>query len=94
MLARVLVSEPELLLLDEPTAGVDDATVTILFDLLRRLNRESGLTVLMVTHDAERAAACVSRILCLENGSLLELSMEQLNEELLHRHRHTLGGDA
>jgi zinc transport system ATP-binding protein len=88
MLARVLAGEPELLLLDEPTTGVDEETVLALFSLLTRLNRESGLTVMMVTHDTERAASCVSRILCLENGSLLELDKEQLEEELRHKHKH------
>ncbi|MDR1605391.1 MAG: metal ABC transporter ATP-binding protein [Gracilibacteraceae bacterium] len=92
MLARALAGEPALLLLDEPTAGVDEASVTGLFQLLTRRNRESGLTVVMVTHDAERAAACASRVLCLENGSLLELDKTQLEEELRHRHRHPAGG--
>jgi zinc transport system ATP-binding protein len=88
LLARVLVSEPEIMLLDEPTAGVDAETVRALYALLARLNRETGLTVLMVTHDVARAAEVVSRVLCLEEGSLVELGREQLSEELAHRHKH------
>lgn len=88
MLARVLVSGPELLLLDEPTTGVDAQTVETLYALLSRYNREQGVTVVMVTHDMGRAAAHVSRVLCLEESSLVELQPEQVAEELTHRHTH------
>ncbi|MPN13953.1 hypothetical protein SDC9_161279 [bioreactor metagenome] len=46
----------------------------------------------MVTHDTARAAECVSRILCLEEGSLVELEKEQLHEELSHKHKHPIIG--
>ncbi len=88
MLARVLVGEPELLLLDEPTTGVDAQTVEALYALLSRYNRERNITVVMVTHDMGRAAAHVSRALCLEEGSLVELRPEQVAEELTHKHTH------
>ncbi|MDR2132778.1 MAG: ATP-binding cassette domain-containing protein [Clostridiales Family XIII bacterium] len=88
LLARVLVSEPELLLLDEPTNGVDAETVASLLALLSRLNREKGLTIMMVTHDIARAAECVSRVFCLEDGSMVELDKAQLREELSHKHKH------
>jgi zinc transport system ATP-binding protein len=88
LLARVLVSEPELLLLDEPTNGVDAETVESLLSLLTRLNREEALTIAMVTHDIARAAAHVSRVFCLEYGSMVELDREQIDEELSHRHKH------
>lgn len=88
MLARVLVSGPELMVLDEPTTGVDARAVQSLYELLSRLNRESGLTIVMVTHDIGRASGYVSRTLCLEEGSLVELRREQLRDELMHRHKH------
>lgn len=88
MLARVLVSDPEMMLLDEPTTGVDAQTVQSLYALLSRLNRETGLTIMMVTHDIGRAANYVSRILCLEEGSLVELNKAQIHEELSHKHKH------
>jgi zinc transport system ATP-binding protein len=88
LLARVLVNEPELLLLDEPTNGVDAETVASLLLLLSRLNRENGLTIMMVTHDIARAAEYLSRIFCLEDGSLVELDKAQLWEELSHKHKH------
>lgn len=88
MLARALVNAPELLLLDEPTTGVDAQTVDTLFALLGRLNREKGLTILMVTHDLSRAAADAGRVFCLEEGSLVELEQTQVRSELLHKHKH------
>lgn len=91
LLARVLVSAPSLLLLDEPTNGVDENTVELLFALLEQQNKEKGLTILMVTHDAARAARHANRVLCLEEGSLLELQHRQLQEELRHRHKHPGG---
>jgi zinc transport system ATP-binding protein len=88
MLARVLVGAPELMMLDEPTTGVDASTIEALYALLRRLNRENGLTIVMVTHDVARVSEHASRILCLEEGSLVELSRAQVESELEHRHKH------
>jgi len=90
MLARVLVNDPEIMLLDEPTTGVDARTVQSLYELLAQFNRETGLTIVMVTHDISRAANYVSRILCLEEGSLVELSKAQVETELSHRHKHPI----
>lgn len=92
MLARVLVNSPEVMILDEPTTGVDDKTVKSLYDLLAQLNKETGLTIVMVTHDFSRVSDYVSRILCLEEGSLVELGKAQINEERLHRHKHPVIG--
>ncbi|MEL7610790.1 MAG: ABC transporter ATP-binding protein [Bacillota bacterium] len=88
MLARVLAGDPELMLLDEPTSGVDAKTVLSFYELLARLNREQGLTIVLVTHDINRAAGYVSKIFCLEEGSLVELQREQVEEELSHKHKH------
>lgn len=88
MLARVLVNRPEIMLLDEPTTGVDAGTVQSLYELLSYLNREFGLTIVMVTHDIGRAEQYVSRTLCLEEGSMVELDKTQIKEELSHKHKH------
>ena len=88
MLARVLVNNPEVMLLDEPTTGMDAQTVQSLYELLSRFNRETGLTILMVTHDIGRAVNHVSRVLCLEEGSLVELRKTQVEDELAHKHKH------
>ncbi|MDR2357223.1 MAG: metal ABC transporter ATP-binding protein [Oscillospiraceae bacterium] len=93
MLARALVGEPELLLLDEPTSGVDEGASDSIFALLSELGSERGLTVVAVTHDVAMASRYASRALCLEYGSLVELGREQLAEELTHRHRHARPGE-
>lgn len=88
LLARALVNSPELMFLDEPTTGVDSANVYIFYDLLSKLNKEKNLTILMVSHDLARASAYVSRTLCLEEGSLVELNKEEIVHELEHKHKH------
>jgi zinc transport system ATP-binding protein len=93
MLARVLAGQPEALLLDEPTSGVDAKTVDALYELLTRLNREKGMTIVLVTHDVARASRLASRVVCLEEGSLVELPPNQVKEELEHKHKHPGGED-
>ena len=67
--ARALVQSPRILLADEPTGNLDRDTGDKLHALLRRLNEEKGITVVVVTHNERLAAAC-DRILRLENGRL------------------------
>jgi putative ABC transport system ATP-binding protein len=70
-IARALVTDPPLLVADEPTGDLDRESATVILDLLRALVREHGKTIVMVTHDA-KAAAAADRILHLEKGQLLE----------------------
>jgi len=67
--ARALIQSPRALLADEPTGNLDRATGERLHELLRRLNRERGLTVVVVTHNEDLALAC-DRRLRLSGGSL------------------------
>jgi putative ABC transport system ATP-binding protein len=69
--ARAIVTHPKVVVADEPTGNLDDDTSVQILRLLRRLNEELGVTLLMVTHDAE-AAAIASRQLRLEHGKLHE----------------------
>jgi putative ABC transport system ATP-binding protein len=70
-IARALVTDPPLLVADEPTGDLDRESATVILDLLRALVREHGKTIVMVTHDA-KAAAAADRVLHLEKGQLLE----------------------
>lgn len=65
-LARALLAEPELLVLDEPTAGVDLGTQENILRLLAELNRE-GVTILMTTHDLNAAAAHLPWVFCVNH---------------------------
>ena len=92
MLARVLVNQPSLMLLDEPTTGVDSKSADALYELLASLNSRTGVAIVMVTHDVARASLYAGRMLCLERGSVVELNRHQLAEELLHKHSHPADG--
>jgi putative ABC transport system ATP-binding protein len=69
-IARSLVNQPSLILLDEPTGAVDTETAQQLVDLLKRLNREEQVTIVIVTHDLDLAAQA-SREIRLKDGSVL-----------------------
>src|SRR5271170_1972658 len=70
-LARALVTQPKVLLADEPTGDLDGRTAGVVFSLLERLHRNHGLTSLIVTHNTGLAGRC-SRVLRLERGRILE----------------------
>jgi len=63
LLARALCATGKLLLLDEPTAGLDPVVTTELYELIARLNRESGITVIMITHDIAATEKYASHVL-------------------------------
>jgi len=71
-IARAIVNKPSILLADEPTGNLDRALAHEIVDLLVRLCREDGTTVLLATHDAEEIARWPFRVVVLEDGRLLE----------------------
>lgn len=70
-IALTLAQEPELLLLDEPTTFLDMAHALAVLELVRRLNRERGLTVVMALHDLAQATRYADRIALLRGGRLV-----------------------
>jgi len=89
-IAQALVSRPRLLILDEPTAGVDPEREDALMHLLLGLKRESKLTILMVSHNVSLIRAHTDRILCLNrelffSGPAGELS-DRIISEAYHAH--------
>jgi putative ABC transport system ATP-binding protein len=70
-LARALVNRPKLLLADEPTGNLDSKTGTEIMNLIRELNQNLGMTVIMVTHERDLAERYASRMIFLGDGKLL-----------------------
>lgn len=70
VIAMALAQEPRLLFLDEPTSHLDIGHQVQIMDLLKRLNRRGGLTVVMVMHDLNLAGAYCERIALMDNGAI------------------------
>jgi zinc/manganese transport system ATP-binding protein/zinc transport system ATP-binding protein len=70
-LARALIGKPQLLLLDEPTAGVDMKTQHEILHLLRELNGD-GMTILLTTHDLNTIASHVPWVICFNRGIIAQ----------------------
>ena len=78
-LARALALQPELLLLDEPTAGLDPITSGEIDDLILKLQEEHDLTSVVVTHDLQSAKTIADRLALLDGGKVvMEGSFEEL----------------
>jgi len=71
-LARVLVRNPDLILYDEPTSGLDPVMSRVIDDLIRQMQREFGVTSVVVTHDMASAYRVADRIAMLYRGEIIE----------------------
>lgn len=83
-IARALVAEPKILLADEPTGNLDSSSAGEIIEILRRLNEEQHLTIVMVTHDNIIAKAA-DRIVRMVDGVIVEENATTLEDRLLHR---------
>lgn len=81
LLARALLHKPQLLVLDEPTQGVDVAGQGELYRLLKRLSSEEGFAVLMVSHDLYVVMAATQRVICLNHHICCEGTPEHVGNE-------------
>ena len=77
-LARALVLEPEILLLDEPTANLDPANVRIIEGIIERANSERGATIILVTHNVWQARRLARRVALIYEGEILEIASNPL----------------
>ncbi|PPF38257.1 ABC transporter ATP-binding protein [Pseudoclavibacter sp. AY1H1] len=75
VIARALVNNPRIIFADEPTGNLDTGTGGVVEDILFRLNRENGITLIVVTHDEDLAARCDRRIL-IRDGLIVEDSAQ------------------
>lgn len=77
LLARAIVNDPELLILDEPTAALDPETRELFYSMIGDINRRRGVTVLLVTHDSGAIGQHASKMLYLDKKVLFYGSFEQ-----------------
>ena len=92
LLARALCATDRLLLLDEPTTGLDPFVTEDMYRLISHLNREHEVTVIMVTHDVKSAVRYANKILCMEHdGDFFGTTEEYLKTPAAKR---ILGGDS
>lgn len=79
-LARAIATDPQIVLYDEPTAGLDPLTIGTIGDLTRKLQRERGVTSIIVTHDLRAGFRVASRVNLLRNG---EITFDGTPEEMI-----------
>ncbi len=82
LLARALASEPRILILDEPTANIDQRLEGDIFDLLKRLNER--LTIVVVSHDIAFISSYVDRVACI-NRTLVCHQTEAVDSDIIHQ---------
>jgi len=92
-IARAIVNGPDVLFLDEPTAGVDAETQTRFYEMLAQLNQKRGLTIVLITHDFSIITKHVNKVACLNqrlvfHGTHEEFCTSSLVQELLHGEHH------
>ena len=83
-IAGVLAMKPEMLILDEPTAGLDPKGRDEILGQVKTMHQELGMTILLVSHSMEDVANYVGRILVMDQGSIL---MDGAPKEIFHRYR-------
>jgi zinc transport system ATP-binding protein len=99
LLALALEPSPELLLLDEPAAGIDFQTKEGFYDLLSRLNRDMGMTILLVSHDTSIVNRHAHHVLCLRDGAIMcqgppqEVVRQEVIEQIFGTGAHVFSHD-
>jgi len=92
-IARAIVNGPDVLFLDEPTAGVDAETQTRFYEMLAALNQEKGLTIVLITHDIGVITKHVNKVACLNqrlffHGTHEDFCSSSMVQELLQGEHH------
>jgi zinc transport system ATP-binding protein len=77
LLALALEPSPELLLLDEPAGGIDFKDQQKFYELIARFNQESGITVVLVSHDLNMIRSFADHVICLHQGTVIAQGLPQ-----------------
>ena len=90
-IARALAGQPEIIFLDEPTTGVDKKSQDDFYNILRELNKDLDLTLVLVTHDIERITKEAMHIICVDHTLVCHTSPEEFLKEseslnIFHHH--------
>ena len=85
MIAAAVIAKPKLLLLDEPTTALDVTVQAQILELLKKLNRESGISMLFISHDLNVVRKLCGRVAVMQRGALVE---EGEAQEVFHHPRH------
>ena len=80
-IARALAGQPEIIFLDEPTTGVDKKSQDDFYNILRGLNKDLGLTLVLVTHDVERITKEAMHIVCIDHTLVCHTTPEEFLKE-------------
>jgi phospholipid/cholesterol/gamma-HCH transport system ATP-binding protein len=83
-IARAIVLDPELIFLDEPTAGLDPNTASLFDDLILNLQRTMGLTIVVITHDLDTLWKVTNRVAFLGEG--IVLCVDKMSELIKNKH--------
>lgn len=81
-IARVLVTEPEIIFLDEPLVGVDAKNQEDFYRLLEGLNQSSGITIIMISHNVNLVSKKANKIVCFEDGQIYTHTSEEFEPHL------------
>ncbi|MFZ2154478.1 MAG: metal ABC transporter ATP-binding protein [Candidatus Moraniibacteriota bacterium] len=80
-IARALINEPEVIFLDEPTTGIDEESQKSFFQLLQKLNKELGITIVVVSHDIEKLTQEVMHMVCINKTLTCHTTPEEFIRE-------------
>ncbi|ANU23500.1 metal ABC transporter ATP-binding protein [Planococcus donghaensis] len=78
-IARALIAKPKVLILDEPTVGIDHENVQAFYDMLARLNQDKNITMVLVTHDVDTVTDRITHVACLNQTIHFHGYKEQLH---------------
>lgn len=91
-IARALVTDPPMLLADEPTGNLDTRTSDEVLALLQRLNRANGITIVLVTHE-RGVAACAHRVITMRDGEIVSDARNDAPRDLVRPEKIVAAGD-